>query len=105
MARVIGSWPSVLALLALACFGARASQQLALDMGCYNCHGQPPKKNSPTFAELARRYEPHHGDAKAQQALVDKLRSGSIFSHINAHERLSEEAAAALVKWICDGAR
>lgn len=85
--------------------GALANGQLALDKGCFNCHGEPPKKNSPTFAELAKQYEKYRGDTKAQQMLVEKLRNGSILHHINAHERLSEESATALIRWICDGAR
>jgi cytochrome c len=83
---------------------AHASAQTALDMGCYNCHGNPPRKNAPTFAELARRYSAYRNDAAKQQQLADQLREGTIFSHINAHERISPETAAALVRWLCDGA-
>ncbi len=84
---------------------ALASQQLASDLGCYNCHGNPPKGKAPTFAELAKRYAKSRGDAKAQDNLSDKLRDGSIFSHIDAHERLSPEVAGQLVRWISEGAQ
>jgi cytochrome c len=90
--------------LAFAAASAQASALVAQDMGCYNCHGNPPRKNAPTFAELARRYGEHRNDAAKQQQLADKLREGTIFSHINAHERISPETAAALVRWLCDGA-
>lgn len=84
---------------------ALASQQLASDLGCYNCHGNPPKKKAPTFAALAASYAKAKGDDAAQSRLADQLRDGSIFSHIDAHERLSPEKAQQLVRWISDGAR
>jgi cytochrome c len=94
----------VMVLVLAAAPAAQASAQTALDMGCYNCHGTPPRKNAPTFAELARRYGEHRDDPAKQQQLADKLRAGTIFSHINAHERISPETAAALVRWLCEGA-
>ena len=36
--------------------------------------------------------------------LADKLREGSLFGHIAAHERLSAEDAERLVQWLVDGA-
>lgn len=83
---------------------AAASSQLALDKGCYKCHGNPPRKNTPTFAELASRYAKHRGNASAENALVEKLRRGTFLGHIDAHERLSQEDAQRLVHWIIDGA-
>jgi cytochrome c len=74
-------------------------------MGCYNCHGNPPKKKAPTFAQLATDYAKARDDDRALQKLADKLRDGSILSHIDAHERLSPEAALQLVRWISEGAR
>ena len=84
---------------------ASASSQLALDKGCYKCHGNPPKKNAPTFAELAVRYAKHRGNASAESALVEKLRRGTFLGHIDAHERLSQEDAQRLVRWIIDSGR
>ena len=81
---------------------AFASQQLAFDLGCGNCHGDPPQANAPTFAQLARRYEKHRGDAKAQQQIAEKLRTGG---PINAHLQISEASAAALIRWLSDGAQ
>lgn len=82
----------------------RAGAELAADYGCYACHGIPARKSAPTFAELAARYAPYRDDAKAQQRLADKLREGNFFGHVDAHERLSPDAAARLVRWISDGA-
>jgi cytochrome c len=93
-----------LAAVLLSSRPALASSQLALDKGCYKCHGSPPRKNTPTFAELASRYANHRGDAAAERTLVDKLRRGSFLGHIDAHERLSQEDAQRLIRWIIDGA-
>lgn len=82
-----------------------ASSQLALDKGCYKCHGNPPKKKAPTFAELASRYARHRNNAGAESALVEKLRQGTFFGHIDAHERLSQEDAQRLIRWIIEGGR
>jgi len=83
---------------------AHADVQLAADKGCYNCHGNPPKKKAPTFAQLAADYAKYRGDAAAGRQLAEKLRSGSIFGHIDAHERLSDVDAERLVQWIVSGA-
>ena len=84
---------------------ALSSQALAPDLGCMNCHGDPPRKQAPTFAALALQYAPARDDAARQAKLAEKLRQGSIFSHIDAHERLSPETAARLVRWIAEGAQ
>lgn len=81
-----------------------ADQQLAADKGCYGCHGEPPKKGAPTFAQLAQRYVKHQTNAARLHELADKLREGSIFGHVNAHERLDHETAERLVTWIAAGA-
>lgn len=94
--------------LALACAllsPAQASPQLALDKGCYSCHGEPPRRGAPTFSELATRYARYRGQADAAQRLADKLHEGSLFGHIAAHERVSDEECVALMRWIIDGAR
>lgn len=97
-------WLLALGVVGSALTPALASQQLAFDQGCYNCHGNPPKKKAPTFAQLAATYAKARDDSKALQKLADKLRDGSIFSHIDAHERLSPEVALQLVRWISEGA-
>lgn len=90
--------------LALTPAVSEASTTLASDKGCYNCHGNPPKKNAPSFAVLAAEYQRFGGDRQAEARLSEKLRSGSIFSHVDAHVRLSESEAQRLIRWIIDGA-
>ena len=77
--------------------------QLASDKGCYNCHGNPPKKKTPSFTALAKDYAQYQGLPDKEAALADKLRAGSFFGHVDAHERLSAEDALALVRWIISG--
>lgn len=86
---------------------AEGGAQLAADRGCYNCHGEPPRRNVPSFRELVARYAGYGGrpDAATLQKLVDHMHHGSMFSHIAAHERLSEEDATTLVRWLVEGAR
>jgi cytochrome c len=83
---------------------ARASSALAVEKGCLSCHGTPPRRNTPSIADLARDYEKYRGQAGAVRKLADKLREGSLFGHIAAHERLSAEDAERLVQWLVDGA-
>lgn len=103
--RTPHAWPLVLALAALAAapLPALASQALAADKGCYNCHGDPPKKKAPTFAALAKDYARYRNQPEQEAALAEKLRTGSFFGHIDAHERLSADTALALVRWIIRG--
>lgn len=104
-------WTVALALLALLAAAAPISSpaatssgaQLASDQGCYNCHGDPPKKKAPTFAALAKDYAQYQGHPEQEAALAEKLRTGSFFGHIDAHERLSADTALALVRWIIRG--
>lgn len=84
---------------------AQASAQLALDKGCYTCHGNPPMKNAPTFEQLAASYAQYQGQSDAAVRLASKLHQDYVFGGINAHERLTQESALALVRWIIEGAR
>lgn len=84
---------------------AQASAQLALDKGCYSCHGNPPKKNAPTFEQLAASYAQYQGQSDAAVRLASKLHEGYVFGGINAHERLTQESALTLVRWIIEGAK
>lgn len=84
---------------------AQASLQLALEKGCYGCHGAPPRRNTPSFAQLAADYAKYRGQAEAPHKLADKLRAGSLFGHIAAHERVSDEECERLMRWLIDGAR
>lgn len=93
-------------LLALLCAPpVQASSQLALDKGCYSCHGEPPRRNAPSMAQLAADYARHRGQADAPRRLADKLREGGLFAHIAAHERLTPEECETLMRWIIDGAK
>lgn len=84
---------------------AAASSQLALDKGCFNCHGNPPRGELPTVAQLAGSYARYQGQNGAVRMLAQKLREGTLFGHIAAHERLSEEDAETLMRWLIDGAK
>ena len=81
----------------------QASSQLALDKGCYSCHGTPPKKNAPTFEQISADFAKYRGQTDAAARLASKLREGHIFGGINAHEQLTEESALTLVRWLIDG--
>jgi len=84
---------------------ARADGQLAADKGCLSCHSnRTPKKNVATFAQLAERYAPLKTQPAALRDRAEKLRTGAIADHVNAHERLSAEDSARLVQWLADGA-
>ena len=91
-------------MVALFASNVHATAQLALDKGCYSCHGSPPKKNAPTFEKLAQEYVKYKNVPSAETDLANKLREGHIFGGIQAHERLSEESARLLVHWIIQGA-
>ena len=82
------------------------TRQLAADQGCYTCHGEPPRRNVPSFREITVRYAAYRGrlDAAALRELTDRLHHGSLFSHVAAHERLTEEQAQRLVRWLVEGA-
>lgn len=101
---VLAAWAA-----AWACWAqpSSAGAQLAADRGCYNCHADPPRRNVPSFRELAGRYAAHRGqlDAAAEQRLVDRLHHGSLLGHVAAHERLQEDEARALVRWLVEGGR
>ena len=96
----------LLALLLLtSAWPAQASSQLALDKGCYSCHGEPPRRNTPSLAQLAADYAQYRGQADAPRQLADKLRAGGLFTHIAAHERLSPADCETLMRWIINGAK
>jgi cytochrome c len=92
-------------LLAMLPVLAAANSQLALDKGCLNCHGDPPRRGVPSLAQLPGDYARYQGQNDAARRLARKLREGAFFGHIAAHERLSAEDAESLVQWLIDGAR
>lgn len=92
-------------LIALAApLAAQASSQLAIDKGCYSCHGVNLRGEAPGFERLAAKLGKHKGDAAAEQKIVNKLQHGDMLERIDAHERLSPESAKTLVHWLVDGA-
>lgn len=99
-------WPAalVLALLGGQALPAHASPQLALDKGCYNCHGRSSGRNAPSLDRLAADYARYRGQAQAAARLAERLRQGSLLGHIAAHERLSADEAQSLMQWLIDGA-
>jgi cytochrome c len=95
-----------LALLAtLGSWAANASTALAIDHGCYSCHGAYLRDEAPKFERLSSRLSRYKGDPTAEQKFVENFRAGEMFGHIAAHERLSPESAKALVHWLLEGAR
>jgi cytochrome c len=99
------TWIVFVALYVTCVSSAFASSQLALDKGCYSCHGTPPKKGAPTMENIAADYAKYLGQTDAAARLSNKLREHHIFSNIPAHERLSEESALILVRWLIEGAK
>ncbi len=95
----------LLPLLLIAALPAQASSQLALDKGCYSCHGEPPRRNTPSMAQLATDYARYRGQPDAPRQLAEKLRAGGLFAHIAAHERLSLEDCETLMRWIIEGTK
>jgi len=92
--------------LGLACtLCAQASPQLALDHGCYNCHGANLRGEAHSLQDTSRKLQRIKDDASAQAAFVTKFRRGEPLERIDAHERLSPEAATALVGWLANGAK
>jgi cytochrome c len=105
MSPLRGAGALGLLLLALAApLASQASSALAVEMGCYNCHGMPPRADAPSLERLAARYAKRKGDAAAEQRAVDELLQGEPLRHIPAHERLSPETARRLIRWLADGA-
>lgn len=96
---------SSLCLALLSALAAQASPQLALEKGCYSCHGEPPRRGVPSMAQLAADYARYRGDGDAPRRLADKLREGTLFGHIAAHERVSPQECEALMRWLIEGAR
>lgn len=81
------------------------ARQLAADRGCYNCHAVGARPGIRSFAEIAGAYVPWRGKPGAEQQARDRMHHGGLFSHIAAHERLTEEEATVLVHWLFEGGR
>jgi cytochrome c len=82
---------------------AQPARQMAVDRGCYNCHGEPPRRGVRPFVQIAGSYAHVKDEPAAQRQALDRMHHGSLFSHVAAHERLSDEDAATLVQWLFQG--
>ncbi len=80
---------------------ALASLELAQKNACTACHAVDKKLVGPAYKEVAAKYK---GDAKAEAALSDKVKKGSVgvWGQVpmppNAH--VKDEDIKTLVKWI-----
>jgi len=84
---------------------AHASVELAANYGCVNCHGAYPRGESPSFEQLADKMAKYKGDDAALAQKVAEYRTGEPLEHIDAHERLSTEAATRLLRWLTEGGK
>lgn len=94
-------------MLGLACSasGVWANAELALEQGCLSCHGSPPRGKALPFPELAVECARYQSEPGAEARLAEKLRKPPLFGGMDAHERLSQENAQVLLRWIIQGAR
>jgi cytochrome c len=80
---------------------AFASQDLARKSACLACHDVDRKIVGPAFKEVANKYR---GDAKAEGALVEKVKKGSVGVWgqvpMPPNASVKDEDARTLVKWI-----
>lgn len=84
---------------------AMASMNHALEKGCLNCHGTPPRGQAPTIAELAAHFARAQGNEAEMARLSGRLREHHLFGGVPAHERLTAEEAERFVRWLVDGAK
>lgn len=82
---------------------AQANRQLANRNGCMACHADT-ELDAPTWPELAADYAPYQGQPDAARIQGEKLRKGSLFTKIKAHQKLRPTTATSLMQWIIDGA-
>lgn len=80
-----------------------SASQLAADRGCYNCHSEPSRKSARSFAEIRKAYATQRGRPGAERQAVERMHHGSLFSHVAAHESLSDEDAELIVHWLFSG--
>lgn len=84
---------------------ATASMNQALEKGCLNCHGTPPRGQAPNIAELAAHFARAKGNEAEMARLSGRLREHHLFGGVPAHERLTAEEAERFVRWLADGAK
>jgi cytochrome c len=84
---------------------ALANPQMAVEMGCYNCHGAQLRADAPSFERLSEKFSKHKGDLAEERRHAEKLREGEFLQHFTAHQQLSPESAQKLVHWLAEGAK
>lgn len=99
----IGCVACTLALAAPA--QAAGSAAMAAEYGCVNCHGSYPRGESPSLERLAEKMAKYKGDDAGLAQKVTSYRTGKALEHIDAHERISLEAATALLRWLAEGGK
>jgi len=95
---------AIACLMVPVCAPTFASMPMAADYGCVNCHGAYPRGELPSLEQLAGKMAKYKGDDAALAQKVAKYRTGEPLEHIDAHERLSTEAATRLLRWLAEGA-
>jgi cytochrome c len=80
---------------------ALANLELAQKHACTACHSVDKKLVGPAYKDVAAKYK---GDAKAEAALVDKVKKGSVGVWgqvpMPPNAQVKDEDAKTLVKWI-----
>ena len=82
-----------------------ASPQMFVEYGCYNCHGNFRRGDAPSIEGLTKRLSRLKDDAGAEQKFIDEYRAGEMFHAIPPHERITPDAAKALIHWLAQGAK
>lgn len=85
--------------LGIAAMPAMANEELAKKHACTACHGIDKKLVGPAYKDVAKKY-----DAKAEGALVEKVKKGSVGVWgqvpMPPNSNVSDADAKTLVKWI-----
>ena len=83
---------------------AAQAAQLALDKGCYGCHGATPRGSAPSMKALSEQLARKPGaDPAAQQSYAQRLVRCEGMTRVGAHQQLSVEEAGLLVRWLAAG--
>lgn len=97
-------WPRCLAALAVAAAAlpipalAAADASLAIQMGCLNCHGTPPRGDAPSFERMQQRAAQGQRDPEALAThWLEEMRA---IPGIVAHRQVTDETARALGQWL-----
>lgn len=83
-------------------FAVEPGWKIAGEKGCYNCHGDPPRKAVPSFKELISRYSRLGGKADAEflRHEVSEIRELDVL----AHRELGDEEGQAVIQWLVESA-